>query len=113
MTERIHKVNSLLEHEVSAIVARDFKFPDALVTITHVDTTPNLIEARAHVSVMPESQIKHIVGVLNKGVYEVQKKINKKLNMRPIPRISFVEDDKVHDAARIEELLSKLKNDEK
>ena len=113
MSKRIEKVNSLLEHQISRIIARDFAFPGSLVTLTHVDTTANLIKARAYISVLPEQNADHVVNVLNKGVYEVQQKINKMLNMRPIPKIYFVKDENVKEAARIEDLLEKLKKEEK
>ena len=113
MTERIHKVNSLLEHEISAIVLRDFNFSSALVTVTHVDATANLIEAKAYISVLPDDKAAMIVAMLNKAVYDVQQKINKKLNMRPIPKLIFVKDEKLAEASRVEELLHKLKNEEK
>jgi len=113
MANRIEKVNSLLEHEISAIIVRDFNFAGSLVTVTHVDTTPNLIEAKAFISVLPDEKADTVVTILNKAVYDVQQKINKKLNMRPIPRISFVKDEKIAEAAKVEELLHKLKNGEK
>ena len=113
MSNRIDKVNSLLEYEISQIILRDFSFADALATLTHVDTTGNLIEARAYISVFPEDKTDTIVKILNKGVYEVQQKINKKLNMRPIPKIIFVKDEKIKEAARVEELLNTLKKEEK
>ncbi len=109
MINRIDKVNSLLEHEISKIISRDFNFPGVLVTLTSVDTTPNLIEARVCVSIMPEDKNDKILKVLNKGVYSVQQKINKKLNMRPIPKIIFVKDEKIAYAAKIEKLLEKIK----
>ena len=120
MSQRIEKVNSLLEHEIGNILVRDFSFNDALVTLTHVDTSPNLIQAKAFISVMPspsakgfggtrEEKTDHIIGVLNKAVYEVQKKINKMLNMRPIPKIIFVRDKEIAGASRVEELLEKIK----
>ena len=112
MTERIAKVNSLLEHEISQILLRDFSFQESLITLTHVSATPNLIEARAYISVMPEEKADKVVEILNKGVRDIQQKINKKLNMRPIPKIIFVKDEKVKEAARVEELLSKLKKEE-
>jgi len=112
MTNRIEKVNSLLEQEVSKIILRDFTFSDALPTLTHIDTTANLIEARAYISVFPEGKTNQVIRVLNKGVRDVQKKINKKLNMRPIPKIVFIKDEKIEEAARIEALLEQLKKDE-
>ena len=113
MSNRIEKVNSLLEQEIGQIILRDFNYPDALATLTHVDTTPNLIEARAYISVFPEDKSEKVVKLLNNGVHDIQKKINKKLNMRPIPKIVFVNDEKVREAARVEELLNRLKKEEK
>lgn len=113
MTERIAKVNSLLEHEISNILARGFGFTDCLVTLTHVDTSPNLIQTKAYISVMPEEKTDHVIGVLNKGVYSVQQKINRTVNMRPVPKIMFVADKETAGASRVEELLAKLKKEGK
>ena len=109
MTERIAKVNSLLEHEISKILLRDFNFQEALVTLTHVDASANLIEAKAYISVLPEEKTDKIIEVLNKGVYDVQQKINRLLNMRPIPKIMFKRDKEAIKAGRVEELLEKIK----
>ena len=109
MSQRIEKVNSLLEHEISKIIAADFNFTGSLVTLTHADTSPNLIQAKAFISVMPEEKTDHVISVLNKGVYDVQKKINKMVNMRPVPKIVFVRDKEIAGASRVEELLEKIK----
>ena len=109
MSNRIEKVNSLLEKEISKILLRDFNFQGSMVTLTHVDTTANLIEARAYISVFPEQSTDKVVKTLNSNVVDVQKKINKKLNMRPIPKIIFVGDEKIKEAAKVEKLLAKIK----
>lgn len=108
-TNRIEKVNSLLEKEISKIIARDFNFSGAIVTLTHVDSTANLIEARAYISAIPEEKTDKVLENLNKGVYDIQQKINKMLNMRPIPKIIFVKDKEIAEAARVEALLNKIK----
>ena len=113
MSSRIEKVNSLLQHEIGKIIARDFNFPEALVTLTHVDTSANLIETRGYISVLPEEKTDAIVTVLNKGVYDVQQKINKMVNMRPVPKIKFVRDKEILEAAKIEAILEELKKEEK
>lgn len=113
MSTRIDKVNSLLEHEISKIIARDFGFAGSLVTLTHVDTSPNLIQTKAYVSVLPPEKTDHIIAVLNRGVYDVQKKINGLLNMRPVPKIIFVKDHQTADAANVEAILETLKNENK
>jgi len=109
-SSRIEKVNSLLEHEISKILLRDFDFSDALITVTHVEATANLIDAKVYISVMPEIKTDKIIQVLNKGVFSVQQKINRMLNMRPIPKIRFVKDEKIAEAAKIEGLLEKIKS---
>lgn len=112
MSNRIEKVNSLLEHEISKILLRDFTFsPEILVTLTRVDTTLNLIEAKVYISVYPEEKSAGILNALQKSVYDVQYKINRTLRQRPIPKIKFVKETAISKAAKVEELLSKVKDE--
>jgi len=114
MSNRIEKVNSLLEHEIGKIILHDFAFsPEILVTLTRVDVTANLIEARVYISVFPEDKAEPIIRALNKSVYDIQYKINRTLRMRPIPKIKFVKETEISKAARIEELLEKAKDETK
>lgn len=113
MSNRIEKVNSLLQHEIGKILLKDFAFsPEILVTLTRVDTSANLIEAKAYVSVYPEEKAESIIGALNKSVYDIQYQINRILKMRPIPKIKFVKETEISKAAKIEELLVKAKRQE-
>jgi ribosome-binding factor A len=108
MSNRIEKVNSLLEHELGKIILRDFAFsPEILVTLTRVDTTSNLIEAKAYISVFPEPKAEGIIRALNKSIYDIQYKINRTLRMRPIPKLKFIKETEISKAGRIEELLAK------
>jgi len=99
-----------MQHELGKILLKDFAFsPEVLVTLTRVETTLNLIEAKAYVSVFPEQKLEGIINALNKSVYDIQYKINRTLKMRPIPRIRFVKETEILKAAKIEELLYKAK----
>lgn len=114
MTNRIQRVNSLLEREIGKILLRDFAFsPEILVTLTRVDTSSNLIEVKVFVSVYPENKTSEAFGILNKNVYNIQQEINKLLRMRPIPKIKFVSDKNEAEAGRVEELLAQLKKEKK
>ena len=109
---RIDKVNSLLEQEISKIIQREVAFPDGvLVTLTSVDTAPNLTQAKAYISAYPEEKGEEVLKVLNKEVWDIQQELNKKLHMRPIPKIIFVLDKKQAEAGKIEEILTKIKNE--
>lgn len=106
MSDRVDKVNSLLQHEIGKLLLRDFAFsPEILVSITRVETTSNLIEAKVYISVFPEAKADGIVNALDKSVYDIQYKINRTLRMRPIPKIRFIKEKEISNAAKIEELL--------
>lgn len=113
MSNRLEKVNSLLEQEISKMLAKDFDFSGGIITLTRVDVTANLIEAKAYISVLPEDKTDAAIKALNKNVYSIQQKLNKMLNMRPIPKIKFVKDEVIAKAAKIEALLETLKKEEK
>lgn len=114
MSNRLEKINSLLRDEISKILLKDFAFsPEILVTLTRVETSGNLIEAKVYISVFPEEKSAGIMNALNKSVYGVQHKINRTLRQRPIPKIKFVKDEISKRAGRVEEVLAQLKNNEK
>ena len=103
-----------MRDEISKILLRDFAFsPEILVTLTRVDCSANLIEAKAYISVYPEEKSEPILRALQKSVFDVQYKINRALRQRPIPKIKFVKDEIISKAGKIEELLTQLKKDEK
>ena len=113
MSNRLERVNSLIQEELGKIILRDVEFPlDVLPTITGVKTSVDLANARVYISVIPQEKAKRIVEILNKIVYGLQKTLNKKLKMRPIPKIRFVEERQAGQAARVEELLEEVKEEE-
>ena len=114
MVNRLQRVNQLIKKELSQILLREIEFPSGvLATVTRVESTPNLIQTRVFISVMPEKKTSEVLQILNWQIYELQQKINKRLKMRPIPRIMFFEDKKTREAGRIEEILAELKKGEK
>lgn len=110
MSERILKVNQLIKKELAEIILRevDFSF-DVLITVTRVEASSNLREAKVYVSVMPENKAKEVLDNLKAGIYDIQGTLNKRVNMRPLPRIRFIIETKTREAGRIEELLEKIK----
>lgn len=109
---RIQKINALLKNELNNIFLREFDFPpDLLVTITRVDTSSNLIQAKVYISVLPENKTDEVFKTLNGRIYEIQQNINKRLKMRPVPKIIFGREEKTHEAGKIEEILEKIQGD--
>ncbi|MCH8244738.1 30S ribosome-binding factor RbfA [Patescibacteria group bacterium] len=112
VTERIPQVNELLHQELGSILLREFDVPEGtIVTITRVDASPNLQQAKIYISVMPEEKAKEVLRLLKKEVYEMQQLLNKRLNMRPVPRIEWVVETKTQEAQEIEEILDRIKEE--
>ncbi len=114
MSERIPKVNQLIKRELGQILLREIDFPkNVLVTVTRAETSIDLEEAKIYVSVIPEEQIVRVLHILETRVYNLQQKLNKRLQMRPTPRIRFCQEKETSEAERIEELLEGLKKEGK
>ena len=112
MNPRIPKINQLLQEELGAILLRELELPDGvLVTVTRVDASGNLQEAKVYISVMPEARLEDVFVVLNRNIYAVQQMLNKRLKMRPVPRIKRTIETKTSEAQRIEELLEKTREE--
>lgn len=108
--ERIQRVNQLIRKEISQIILRELDFPkNILVTLTRVDASRNLIHAKIYISVMPENETQQILEALNQKIYDIQQQLNKRLKMRPIPKINFVVEKETAQAGKIEELLEEIK----
>jgi len=110
MTDRVPQVNNLIQKELSKIIFREVEFPlGVLVTLTRVDTSSNIIESKVYVSVMPESKAEEVFKLLNRQIYFIQQILNKRLRMRPIPKIIFMAEKETVRAGKVEELLENLK----
>ena len=114
ISSRISRVNHLIQQELSQIILRELDFPSGssavLITLTRVETSGNLFQSKIYISVLPEKKIKEILQMLNRQIYQLQQKLNKRLKMRPVPRISFLEEKKTSEAGRVEEILEKIKS---
>lgn len=114
MSRRVLRVNSLIQQELNRFFLKELEFPvDTLVTITRVDTYSNLIESNVYISVWPEVKRENIMAFLNRRIYFIQQELNERMKMRPVPKIRFLAEKLTSEAAKIEEVLAKLKPEEK
>lgn len=111
MPNRIPQVNQLLKKELGRIMLKEIDFPEGvLVTLTRVETSSNLIQAKVYISAIPEIKLSEVLKILNGQIYFLQQKLNERLKMRPLPKIIFMEETATREAGRVEELLEKLKS---
>jgi len=109
MTNRVERVNSLIKDELSKILVKEEQFSsEVLVTITRVDTSPDLNQAKVFIAVIPSEKKKEVLDFLSKQAYFLQQKLNQRLKMRKIPKIILKTEEKTEEADRIEKILKDL-----
>lgn len=113
MNRRIERINQLLKKEIGNIILREIGVPNTLITITEVDTSAPLTDARVFISVLPTEKTDEIFKILDKEIYGIQQTINQRLRMRPIPKIIFKRDKRTWQAENVEKAIEDLKKDEK
>lgn len=109
MNNRIQRVNELLKQEISKLILREIDFAGALITVTEVKTSADLGQTKVKISVMPIKKGEQVLRIIEKKIFHLQQIINKKLNMKRVPKIRFVIDQAEIKAQRIEEILGKIK----
>jgi ribosome-binding factor A len=110
MKKRILRVNQLIQKELSNILLREIEFPlSTLVTVTRVEVSPDFNLAKVYISCLPEKNSSLILRTLKNQIYHLQQELNKRLTMKIVPRIEFVEEFKTKEAGKIEELLERIK----
>ncbi|MDI6592027.1 MAG: 30S ribosome-binding factor RbfA [Patescibacteria group bacterium] len=110
MSKRIQRVNQLIKRELSQILLREIDLErEILITVTRVETSVDLSQSKVFLSIMPENQAAKAIQILNQLIYKLQQKLNKRLKMRPVPQIKFLEEKKTREAGQIEEILEEIK----
>lgn len=111
---RVEKVQELMKQEISSIILRELKDPRiGFVTVTSVECTGDLREAKVYVSLMGnEQQVKDCWQGLKSSLGFVRREIGKRIRLRFTPEISFVVDKSLDYSDHIQKLLLKIQAEE-
>ena len=112
MKKRVQRVNELIKRELGKILLTEIELPKGtLATLTRVETSPDLNHAKVFISCLPKSQAANTLKIVNKEIYHLQQKLNKRLKMKFVPKIGFWEEKETERAGKIEEILEMVKNE--
>ena len=103
----MRRVNEAVREVLSARLAEGLKDPRiGFVTVTAVDTSPDLRHARVYVSVLGDEEAREqsLAGLASSHGY-LQGHIGQELRLKRTPTLEFVYDDSVDRGKRISELL--------
>lgn len=106
-TARMRRVNELLREVVSETIGSELGDPRiGFVTVTAVDTSPDLRSARVHVSVLgSEEEREATMAALRSATGVIQRSIASQLTMKRTPVLSFRYDQSVEQADRLTRML--------
>jgi ribosome-binding factor A len=106
---RLPKINELVRKYVNDIILKDLSLKSGVfVTIAKVDTSPDVRYTRVFISVFPENEFPYALKTLDKERHNIQLALNKKLRIKPLPRLEFRSDFTESEADKIEKLLKEL-----
>ncbi|MBA1340416.1 MAG: ribosome-binding factor A [Pelagibacterales bacterium] len=115
-SQRQLRVGELVKQSLGEIFIRnEAKLPSIntkLITVTEVRMTPDLKTARAYVIPLGGVDMTETVSVLTEFAHLVRKALSKKLDIKFLPKLAFVEDNSFEYAEKIERLIKKNRKDE-
>ncbi|MFA7308565.1 MAG: ribosome-binding factor A [Patescibacteria group bacterium] len=106
---RIEKVNEVIRVELAQILLSEGVFgPGVMVTVQRIATSDTLEHATVWISVLPEGKEGTVLTLLRENIADIQKKLNRRLEMRFVPKIVFKIDESVKAVKVVEEILGSL-----
>jgi len=112
VSDRIAKVNSLIQHELAASLTTELEAKDYLITVIGVDTSPDLRHCNVWITVMPEKFNGTALEQLRKASHGINEKLRGRLKMKFVPKLVFKIDTQEAEARDVEALLDRLGRDE-
>ena len=112
-SQRQLRVGELIKQSLGQIFLRDEAKVPTLetknITVTEVRMSPDLKNARAYVIPLGGKDTENIVDVLTKFSYLIRKALSKKIDMKFLPKVSFIGDKSFDYAEKIEKLIQENK----
>ena len=112
-SQRQLRVGELIKQSLGQIFLRDeAKVPSIdtkNITVTEVRMSPDLKNARAYVIPLGGKDTEKTVDVLTAFSGEIRKVLSKKIDMKFLPKVSFISDKSFDYAEKIEKLIQQNK----
>ena len=112
-SQRQLRVGELIKQSLGQIFLRDEAKVPLLetknITVTEVRMSPDLKNARAYVIPLGGKNTERAVDILTEFSHSIRKALSKKVDMKFLPKVSFVSDKSFDYAEKIEKLIQNNK----
>ena len=116
-SQRQLRVGELVKQNLGELFIRnEAKIPSInskLITVTEVRMTPDLKTARVYVIPLGGIDTKETVKILTEFSHLVRKALSKRLDIKFLPKLNFIEDNSFEYAEKIEKIIRKNKDNDK
>ena len=105
-SNRIGRINEEIQRELSALIPA-VKYPrvSGMISVTAVETTPDLRYAKAYISVLDKENGERVLKGLRSASGWLRRELGSALKLRYTPELVFQLDDSIDKGAHILELL--------
>lgn len=110
-TNRIEKMNSLIQRLVGGSLSEFLENENGLVTVSRVETSGDSKWAKIWISIVGGDDDK-ILAVIQKNIYDIQGELNRQMGMKMTPRLQFFLDTSPRYVQHIDELIQKIHEEE-
>ena len=116
-SQRQLRVGELVKQNLGQLFIRnEAKIPSInskLITVTEVRMTPDLKTARVYVIPLGGIDTKETVKILTEYSHLVRKALSKRLDIKFLPKLTFVEDNSFEYAEKIEKIIKENNKNDK
>ena len=109
-SNRINRINEEIQKELSSLLrtVKDPRVQDVMISITRVETTPDLRYTKVYVSFLQENKVADAMAGLRSAAGFLRRQLAQNLQLRYAPEIQWALDDSITYGAKMLELINNL-----
>ena len=112
-SNRIMRINEEIQKELSSLLrtVKDPRVQDTMISITRVETTPDLRYTKVYVSFLQEDKAQGAMAGLKSAAGYLRRQLGSNLKLRYSPEICWALDDSITYGAKMMKLINSLEVD--
>ena len=109
-SKRINGINQEIQKELSDLLrsVKDPRVQDVMISITRVETTPDLRYTKVYVSFLQENKVADAMAGLRSAAGFLRRQLAQNLQLRYAPEIQWALDDSITYGTKMLELINNL-----
>jgi len=114
-SNRINRINEEIQKELADLLRqlKDPRVQDTMISITRVETTPDLRFAKVYTSFLEENKASDALKGLKSASGYLRRELGRALQLRHTPELQWALDDSITYGAKLLELINSLDTGEK